>query len=526
MQTRRTGRRTHLLSIIGPAALVLGLGVIAGVATRSLADNAREIARTHQVHTHLAAVLSDMAAAESAMRGYVLTGDSAFLPAFFAARPSIAPRLAELHALLAAGEPVPHMADLEAALEAKHALNEHFVALRSAGAAAQAEALVAGGDGRAAMDAVQDAITTLEAWQAAITGQRVESAAALYARVRWMIIASALVAVLLALWTNLLLGRYAAGQADLAEELAERNAQLQEQALELELQSDELQAQAAQLEESAAELEQAAEAREELLYAEQQARQAAEHANSAKSAFLAAMSHELRTPLNAIAGYVDLLDLGVHGPLQPAQRDALDRVRRNGQHLLQLINDLLTFARIEAGKVEYEQQRVAVAGLLDGLEPLVEPLVSQSGLIYACRVPEEDAHLCADRERVEQILLNLIVNAAKFTPPQGQVTVWAEQANGSVQLHVQDTGRGIPAELAEHIFEPFTQIDRARMERSQQGVGLGLAISRELAEGMGGTLHVRSAPGAGSTFTLTLPAWNAAAAGASGPAPSAGRLEA
>ncbi len=234
-------------------------------------------------------------------------------------------------------------------------------------------------------------------------------------------------------------------------------------------------------------------------------RQLAEEANRAKAEFLANMSHELRTPLNAIAGYADLLLLGVRGTLSEAAQGDLERIRRSGQHLLSLINDILNFARIEAGELQYQLESVPVAGLLADLEALVTPQVAQRGLAYVSADGPE-AYVWADAEKARQIVLNLVTNAIKFTEPGGTITVRYEAGADDVRIRVRDTGRGIPPEQIGRIFDPFVQVDRHLTAESQQGVGLGLAISRDLARGMGGDLAAESVPGQGSTFTLRLPA--------------------
>ena len=233
------------------------------------------------------------------------------------------------------------------------------------------------------------------------------------------------------------------------------------------------------------------------------ARRAAEEANAAKSHFLAAMSHELRTPLNAIAGYAQLLDVGVHGPLTDAQRGAIQRIQRSQHHLLSLINDILNFARLEAGRVEYRVASVPLGELLGELESFVSPQLDSRGVTFDCERAVE-LTVCADREKTLQILLNLISNAIKFTRRGGQVTVRCSASEATVSIAVIDTGVGIPADRVGAIFEPFVQVHRTLSEPTE-GTGLGLAISRDLARGMNGELTVESAVGVGSTFTLTLP---------------------
>ena len=248
----------------------------------------------------------------------------------------------------------------------------------------------------------------------------------------------------------------------------------------------------------------AEEERTRLLASEREARGQAEAASRAKSEFLAVISHELRTPLNAIGGYAELLELGVRGPITQEQRDDLARLRRSQQHLLAMINDVLNFAKIDAGHVKYEIGDVDAADVLADVEAIVTPLVRDRELRYVNRVAGRRHSLRGDREKVMQILVNLLTNAIKYTEPGGSITVDCEAADGTVSINVRDTGTGIPADRLPLIFEPFVQVDR-RFSRPVEGLGLGLAISRDLARGMGGDLTVVSAVGTGSTFTLTLP---------------------
>ena len=236
----------------------------------------------------------------------------------------------------------------------------------------------------------------------------------------------------------------------------------------------------------------------------QQARAEAEGANRAKGDFLAVMSHELRTPLNAIGGYAKLLELGVYGPVTDAQREALGRIARSQAHLLRLITDVLSFARIDAGQMAYVIAAVPLADAVAALEPLVEPQLRAKGVAFACDAGDAVVHVRADRERLQQVVLNLLANAIKFTPAGGRVTVACTADAAHVRVRVADTGPGIPPERLGAVFEPFVQGDRA-LNRPHEGVGLGLAISRDLARAMGGDVTVASTVGAGSTFTLELP---------------------
>lgn len=262
------------------------------------------------------------------------------------------------------------------------------------------------------------------------------------------------------------------------------NERLERQAIELELTQEQLMLQAAELERQ---------------------RTIADDANRAKSSFLAMMSHELRTPLNAIGGYVQLLEMGVHGPVNEAQIEALGRVTRSQQHLLRLINDLLNLARIESGRIEYDLQAISLDDVVQATLPMIEPQLAARGLRYELNVPPE-LRAQADREKVEQILLNLLSNASKFTPAGGCVSVDAGIAIDSdeiVELRVRDTGVGIPENRLEAIFDPFVQVESSKAGRVE-GSGLGLSISREMARGMGGDIVAESELGVGSTFEIRL----------------------
>jgi signal transduction histidine kinase len=234
------------------------------------------------------------------------------------------------------------------------------------------------------------------------------------------------------------------------------------------------------------------------------AQREAESANRAKSEFLANMSHELRTPLNAIAGYVQLLEMEIRGPITAAQREDLARITVSQRLLLRLVNDVLNFAKLESGHITIEVTDVGVRDVLQAVEPLIAPQLMSRSLTFHAEPCDAGLRASADPEKLEQILLNLLSNAIKFTPPGGSIRLSSKSTEKRVSISVTDTGRGIAREKQERIFEPFVRIDDG-FGRSTEGTGLGLAISRDLARAMGGDLVVESTPGAGATFTLTIP---------------------
>jgi signal transduction histidine kinase len=230
----------------------------------------------------------------------------------------------------------------------------------------------------------------------------------------------------------------------------------------------------------------------------------AEAANTAKGEFLAAMSHELRTPLNAIGGYAELLSLGLGGPVNSEQLDYLERIRKSQQHLLGIISDLLNFSRIEAGHISYELAPIPLHKVIESVMPMVETAAAAKGLKLRIDPASSECTAIGDRARVDQILLNLLSNAIKYTAAEGSITVTCRTSADTASISVTDTGRGVPKEKLQAIFEPFVQLGRS-LSSAHEGMGLGLSISRDLARAMSGDLVVESKVGQGSTFTLVLP---------------------
>jgi PAS domain S-box-containing protein len=239
-----------------------------------------------------------------------------------------------------------------------------------------------------------------------------------------------------------------------------------------------------------------------------QARRIAEQANAAKASFLSMMSHDLRTPLTAISGYADLLAAGVlrtdgSASRNDEQRFSIDRIRDAARDLMGMINDILSFAQLESGRVEVRPVPVPVRAAIARAEALIRLRLEQAKLTFTFEPCDDTVR--ADPDRLQQILLNLLTNAIKFTEPGGRISVSCSRTSDRVSIHVRDTGVGIPPHELQRVFEPFVQLEPQAVEDTHRGVGLGLAISRDLARAMDGDLTAESTPGEGSVFVLDLP---------------------
>ena len=234
-------------------------------------------------------------------------------------------------------------------------------------------------------------------------------------------------------------------------------------------------------------------------------RNAALHrANETKAKFLAMMSHELRTPLNAIGGYTELMELGLRGPVTPEMIEDLVRIRRNKDHLLSIITDILSFARADAGHLAITLADLSLRAVLRDAEEVMSHQFADKGVGFRVEPVDASVMVRADRAKLQQVLLNVFTNALRFTEPGGFVLVTTTSDGEMSHVHVRDTGIGIPADQLQVIFEPFVQVDSS-LTRQVGGTGLGLSIARDLARAMGGRVTVESTLGQGSTFTVSLP---------------------
>jgi signal transduction histidine kinase len=248
------------------------------------------------------------------------------------------------------------------------------------------------------------------------------------------------------------------------------------------------------------------------LEGEQSARKEAEAANRIKTELFARLSHEFRTPLHAVSGYLEILQQNIHGGLTKEQRRDVERIHQAQEHLMALVNMILDFAKLEAGPIELSMAEIPIEETLIGAEALVFPQFAKKRITYTHRAGDPTLTVFADRDKVQQIVVNLLANAMKFTPTDGSVELDWRIEDESLIVRVRDTGPGIPPDKIDQIFEPFVQL-RSPGSVPTGGTGLGLPISRDLARAMGGNVAATSTFGVGSMFTLTLPLRKRASSG-------------
>jgi signal transduction histidine kinase len=459
------------LAALGPPLIVALLGVLIVLGVRRERVETGWVMHTQAVRAAISSVFTGLRDAEAGVRGYVLTGDSSSLRAYRTQLP-FSGRSVDSLRMLTADNPrqAARIPALDTLVRMKEAEMTRAVQLMQGGQRNEAIAAIAVNQRSKVVNRIRSLLGEMDADESALLQERLRNVERQRRTVIMVVVTGTIVATALAL---------------LALQLLARSAQ------QLEMQREEVAASRDRLLDAAEQLE----ARTH----------AAEEANRAKAQFLTTMSHELRTPLNAIDGYASLLEMGVRGPVTEEQAQDLARIRRSQRHLLALVNDVLNFARVEAGRIEWEIRDVVLEETLQAVEAVLLPQLESKQIRYRRTQCDSGLTVRADLEKLRQILVNLVGNAWKFTPAGGEISITCITDERSVHIRVADTGRGIPPEKLATIFDPFVQVDRHLTPESQQGVGLGLAISRDLARGMRGELEVSSTPQVGSTFTLTVP---------------------
>ena len=230
-----------------------------------------------------------------------------------------------------------------------------------------------------------------------------------------------------------------------------------------------------------------------------------QNAAESKNRFLANMSHELRTPLNGIIGFAEFLSDGKPGPLNPKQKEYLNDILSGGRHLLQLINDILDLAKVEANKMDLRPEKFSLVKAIEGVCAVSKPIAQKKNIEIEVKVAPTLAVVCLDPQKFKQVLYNLISNAVKFTDEAGRIEIRViPKADERFEISVKDSGIGIEAKDLPRLFTEFEQLDSGA-DRRYEGTGLGLALTRKIVELQGGAIEVESEPGKGSTFRVNLP---------------------
>jgi len=463
------------------AVLTLLVGIAALAVVMRLRGAIDAVDHTNSVLRNLDGLLGSIVDAETGQRGYSITGDSSYLNPYHDGRVAVDSYVVNLQRLITDRDQRARLDSLQKLEQAKVGELDRTVTMRATDPAA-AMTHVRSGVGKALMDSVR--ILSMHMSQT----ERLHLAARDASRLRIrdlalvVIVGGTFAAFLLAWITN---------RSIRTDVIAQQKTQ------------EQLQLQANQLEEQAVEMEQTLEQLRETTSQAEEARDAAEVANRAKNDFLAVMSHELRTPLNAIVGYAELLHDGVAGPVNHEQQEQLERVQLSARHLVELVDDILSFSRLESGVDNIRNAAMDLATVTREAGVLVEPVVRSKGLTFTIELPNDNVTITSDPAKVRQILVNLLSNAIKFTD-EGTIRLASHSEPACVVFEVEDTGIGIAREHQERVFETFWQVDQSAT-RKTGGAGLGLSVSRRLARALGGDLTVESDIGKGSRFRFWLP---------------------
>ena len=474
--------RQKIAIALASAVLTLLVGVAALAVIMRLRGAIAAVDHTSAVIRNLDGALGAIIDAETGQRGYIITGDSSYLGPYHDGRVAVDSYLVVLRQLV--GDD-PHQGarldTLQGLAQAKVHELDRSVALRGVNASA-ALTQVRTGVGKALMDSARTVANHMTETERRRLAQRDEARLRIRDLALGVIVSGTLGAFLLA---------FVANRSIRSDVMAQQRTQ------------EQLEQQAQQLEEQQVAMEETLEQLRETTTEAEEARDAAEVADRAKSDFLAVMSHELRTPLNAIVGYAELLHDGVAGPVSDLQREQLERVQLSARHLVELVDDILSFSRLESGTESIRVAPIDLAQVTREAGALVEPVATAKGLTFTIDAPAESAHFSSDPAKVRQVLVNLLSNAIKFTD-EGAVRLGSHAEDGRVVFEVTDTGIGIAPEHQEQVFETFWQVDQSAT-RKRGGAGLGLSVSRRLARALGGDLTLESAIGKGSRFQFWVP---------------------
>ena len=482
--------------------------VLLVVQTQMDATTDRQITETRRTRDAAELVLDYAIDAETSVRGYVATGNREFLDLYLSI-------LADLETVAATVERAEIPRDARELLAAQYELLERLRTMAGSLGDAEQETVLL--EGKQNMDRVRSVLRSYingkEEDLSAALGRRDE----LHTRTRWT------------LWMGGISGVLGGSLAItlFVRDIAGRVTKLQQNSRRIEDSrplddipgADEISQLGSVLEETRQALVHKDTLRREAEQEIIRSRDEADRANRAKSEFLSRMSHELRTPLNAILGFAQLLQMD---RLSEDQRDSVGHIAKGGRHLLDLINEVLDISRIEAGELSLSLEPVGLLPLIEESMALMEPLAVRGDIRLRCNFPEDLAgsHVMTDRQRLKQIVLNLLSNGIKYNRPGGSVTVTGRDLRDRLALEVADTGLGLSDRDLEDLFTPFDRLGAERLD--VEGTGLGLPLSRRLAEAIGGDIEVESQVGEGSTFLLTLP--KAEATIADGPPPAVGPL--